>query len=159
MVRALGLCCVLTVILVLAGCGAKEQTMNQTSSAEPAAPEPDRVTVQHILITFQGSAAEKDVDRSEEEAGQLADELYQRAKSGEDFDALVKAYTDDNYPGIYGVVNFGVEADEVRQIYPREKMAEGFGNVAFSLQPGEIGLAAYDKKDCKFGWHVIKRLR
>ncbi len=159
MVRALGLCCVFVLILVLVGCGAKEETVKKAGSAEPAAPEPDRVTVQHILIAFQGSVEGKEIDRSEEEAGQLAEELFQRAKSGEDFDALVNEYTDDSSPGIYGIVNHGIEADEVRQIFPREKMMACFGDVAFSLETGDIGLAVYDKKTCKFGWHVVKRLR
>ena len=63
------------------------------------------------------------------------------------------------YPGIYGIVNSGGEANPEMQIYARSDMAPAFGDVAFSLDVGEVGLAVYDKKRCKYGWHVIKRLR
>jgi hypothetical protein len=111
------------------------------------------------LIAFEGSVEGKNVTRSKEEASQLAQELFDRAKTGEDFNALVEEYTDDSSPGIYGIVNFGLEGDEIRQVYPRDKMMAGFGDVGFALEVDGIGLAVYDKKTCKFGWHVIKRLR
>jgi hypothetical protein len=163
MVKLLGLCCVLTLGFILAGCGgATEEVVNEaaSTSTEPAAPEPDRITVQHILIAFEGSVEEgKGVTRSKDEAEQLAQELFERAKAGEDFNALVEEYTDDSSPGIYGIVNFGLEGDEIRMVYPRDKMMACFGDVGFALAPNEIGLAVYDKHTCKFGWHVIKRLR
>lgn len=42
---------------------------------------------------------------------------------------------------------------------PREDMAPAFGDVGFALQPGEIGLAPYDKTSSPFGIHIIKRLQ
>jgi hypothetical protein len=166
MVKTLLFCCVLTLMFVLSGCGgASEEAVSEAAStaaesaAEPAAPEPDRITVQHILIAFQGSVEGKAVSRSKEEAEALARELFERAKSGEDFNALVEEYTDDSSPGIYGIVNFGLEGDEIRQVFPRDKMMACFGDVGFGLEVDAVGLAEYDKKTCKFGWHVIKRLR
>lgn len=42
--------------------------------------------------------------------------------------------------------------------FPREQMAKAFGDVAFSLKAGEIGLAAYAEGVSPFGWHIIKRI-
>ena len=42
--------------------------------------------------------------------------------------------------------------------FPRDEMVPAFGDVGFSLQVGEIGLAPYDKTTSPFGWHVIKRV-
>jgi hypothetical protein len=33
-----------------------------------------------------------------------------------------------------------------------------FGDVAFGLAVGEVGLAAYHAATSPYGWHVIKRL-
>jgi parvulin-like peptidyl-prolyl isomerase len=122
------------------------------------ADEPDRVAVQHILISFQGAIPDEKVTRTREEAEVLAQALLLRAKSGEDFDALVKAYTDDQYPGIYRMSNIGIAPDSSQQEYPREKMVKAFGDVSFSLGVGEIGMTTYDQETSKYGWHIIKRL-
>jgi parvulin-like peptidyl-prolyl isomerase len=151
-------CCLFSLILVLAGCGAKEQTVGETA-ATPEKPEPERVTVQHILIAFEGTVPGKNITRSKEEAQALAEELFGRARKGEDFDALVKQYTDDAHPGIYAIVNHGGEANPEMQIFARETMVPSFGDVAFSLEAGDIGLARYDEEKSKYGWHIIKRLR
>jgi parvulin-like peptidyl-prolyl isomerase len=37
-------------------------------------------------------------------------------------------------------------------------MVPAFGNVGFSLAPGEIGMAEYDPRTSPYGWHIIKRL-
>jgi len=123
------------------------------------AKEPEHVTVQHILIGFQGSIPESKVTRSREEAQKLAEELFERAKKGEDFDALVKQYTDDQYPGIYKMSNTGVPPDEGQQEYSRTRMVKSFGDVGFSLPVNGIGLAVYDPLKSKYGWHIIKRLK
>jgi parvulin-like peptidyl-prolyl isomerase len=119
---------------------------------------PDRVTVQHILIAFRGSIPEAKVTRSLAEARALAFALYERARKGEDFDALVKQHTDDEYPGVYAMSNLGVEPDPARKEYARAKMVKAFGDVGFRLEVGGIGLAEHDPKDSKYGWHIIKRL-
>jgi parvulin-like peptidyl-prolyl isomerase len=148
----------LLAVFLVAGCGAKEDTVAETPGALDM-PEPDRVTVQHILIGFEGSVPDKDISRSKEEAKALAQDLHERAKAGEDFDALVKQYTDDSYPGIYAVVNRAEDANPEMQIFFRKNMVPSFGDVAFALEEGEIGLAVYDEDRSKYGWHIIKRLR
>lgn len=123
------------------------------------ADEPQRITVQHILIAFKGTLPQGNVTRTQKEAEALVKELIEKAKKGEDFDALVKKYTDDQHPGIYGMSNFGVVPDQSVPEYPRNRMVKGFGDVGFSLKVGEVGLAVYDPKTSPFGWHIIKRLK
>lgn len=132
-----------------------------TSEAAPAPAAPavaaaDHIKLQHILIAFAGKVPGKNITRSETEARQLAEEILARAKGGEDFDALVRTYTDDAHPGIYGLSNSGVEPAPGE--FSRDRMVPAFGEVGFSLAPGEIGLAVYDMRKSPYGWHIIKRL-
>jgi len=118
--------------------------------------EPDRVVVQHVLISFKGAARSKNKERSRKEARALAESLVQRARDGGDFDALVKEYTDDRYPGIYTMTNWGTLAGGSE--YDRDGMAPAFGDVSFSLGVGEIGLADYHAALSPYGYHVIRRI-
>jgi hypothetical protein len=158
-------------MFVLLGCGsgdkAKEQANEQVKEQAKEQPvdnaasdkAPDVITVQHVLIGFQGSVPGKPITRSRDEAKALAEELFQKAKAGEDFDAMVKQYTDDSHPGIYSMANNGIPADPAQGVYPRTGMIPAFGNVGFALQVGEIGMAAYDAQASPYGWHIIKRTK
>ena len=130
-------------------------------AAAPAAPAPaaapaDHIKVQHILIAFAGKVPGKNITRTEDEARALATQVFERAKKGEDFDELVRTYTDDRAPGIYALSNSGVAPGSGE--FSRDRMVPAFGNVGFSLTPGEIGLAEYDPSTSPYGWHIIKRL-
>ncbi len=128
------------------------------SSPTPRSQEPPRVVVQHILVSFSGKLPGKTINRTQDEARALAGEILERARQGEDFDALVKQYTDDQAPGIYKLYNRGrtpVDRDE----YARTGMVPCFGDLSFKLAPGEIGVCEYDKMRSPFGWHIIKRLK
>jgi parvulin-like peptidyl-prolyl isomerase len=119
-------------------------------------PEPQRVTVQHILIASAGTRTT--ATRSREAAEKLAGEIFKRAESGEDFGWLVKTYSDDPVaPGIYSMCNAGVtrQAEE----YDRKSIVPAFGNLGFKLKVGRIGMAPYDPQASPFGWHIIKRLK
>ena len=120
--------------------------------------EPEHVTVQHILISFEGSIPKETVTRTMEEAEKLAGEIFERAKKGENFDTLVKEFTDDSYPGVYKMAHIDVEADMDQGESPREKMVPEFGNVSFKLPVNGIGMAVYSPEKSKYGWHIIKRL-
>ena len=120
--------------------------------------EPDRVAVQHILISFKGAIPKPTVVRTREEAQKLALDIFERARKGEDFDSLVKQYTDDEYPGVYRMSNIGVSPDSAKQEYSRAGMVKAFGDVSFSLPVDGIGLAEYNPKESKYGWHIIKRI-
>jgi hypothetical protein len=174
---------IIVVLLVVAfgalGCSKKESTETAASSSTAAktgeaaktvspkpAPPPsqdttgqdDYIVVQHILIAFDGSIPGKNVERSKVEARELAQKLYERVQAGEDFDALVKEYTDDSHPGIYKMANFGIPPNPGERIYARAQMVRAFGDVGFPLKVGEIGLAEWDPETSKYGWHIIKRI-
>lgn len=120
-----------------------------------AAVEPDRVTVQHILISFDGAGTP--ATRTQDTASTLAAEILERARQGENFGKLVKAATDDSFPGIYRLSNRGLSprsADE----YARDAMIPAFGNVGFTLEVGGIAMAPFDPQTSPYGWHIIKRL-
>jgi len=137
------------------------QTATQTPPTQKPAGEPDRVTVQHILVAFKGSIPEEKVTRTQAEAKALAEQVFDRAKKGEDFKALVEKHTYYSYPGIYKMANFGVEAVQSppsQREYSRARMVKGFGDVSFGLKVGEIGMVVYDPAASKYGWHIIKRL-
>ena len=120
-------------------------------------PVPAHITVQHILIGFAGSVPGKGITRTQDEARKLAYDILARARKGEDFDGLVRQYTDDSPPGIYSMSNTGVTKgpDE----FQREQMVPAFGNVGFAESVGNIGIADYDPQTSPYGWHVIKRLK
>ena len=120
-------------------------------------PEPQHIQVQHVLVGFKGSVPNKPITRSRDEAKTLAYDILKKAQGGADFGALVKQYTDDSPPGIYGLSNRGVQPAQVE--YPREKMVPAFGNVGFTLKVGAYGVADFDPRNSPYGYHVIKRLK
>lgn len=130
--------------------------MNQPPATKA---EPEHIRVQHILVGFTGSVRGKNITRSQDEARVSAYSLLDRARAGEDFDALVKEHTDDAWPGIYAMANRGVAAAGPPTEYGRDQMVPAFGNVGFTLEVGGVGIADYDPKTSPFGWHVIKRVQ
>ena len=139
-----------------AGAKGEEGAMAGTMPVRPEV-MPQHVQVQHILIGFRGSVPGKNIQRSKEEAKKLAYEILERARKGEDFGALVRQYTDDSPPGIYGMSGVGVPPGPNE--YPRDRMVPAFGNVGFNISPGNIGIADYDPQTSPYGWHIIKRLQ
>jgi len=144
---------VVTAILALLMAGMVLVRCGQARSA----PEPDRVVVQHVLVSFAGKLPGKMVKRTPVEAEELAHQLLERARKGEDFDALVRQFTDDQPPGRYTMVNRGGTTGAGE--YGREQMVPGFGDASFHLQIGEIGLCDYDAVRSPFGYHIIKRIQ
>jgi parvulin-like peptidyl-prolyl isomerase len=141
----------LMVLILCASC--------QKQAEDVVVKEPDRVTVQHILISFKGSDPRITVTRTREEAEKLAHEIFERAKKGENFDGLVKEFTDDQHPGIYKMSNFDVPPQTDQEEYSRSGMVKSFGDVSFKLPVNGIGMAEYDPDNSKYGWHIIKRLK
>ena len=124
--------------------------------ARPPAPEPERVVVQHLLVSFAGKLPGKVLNRGQKEAAARAADLLERARTGADFDALIKEYTDDQSPGRYVMVNRGRTPGPGE--YGRDQMVPGFGDTSFSLEVGGIGMCRYDTVRSPFGWHIIKRI-
>lgn len=126
-------------------------------AASPAqGEEPDKIVVQHILIAFKKSVRNKPQERTKQQAKALAHQLLDRAEAGEEFDALVKEFTNDAYPGIMIVTNAG--APRVAGGRTRSELVGKFGDLAFRLDVGELGVANYHATYAPYGWHVIKRL-
>jgi len=104
-------------------------------------PNPGLVRVSQILIAFpKDSVADGDVKTLAK-----AEEVYQKAKSGADFEELVKQYSDD------------ANAKKGGELSPFAlgEMIEPFEKVAFSLEnPGDIS----EPVKTKFGYHIIKLL-
>ncbi len=162
--RVLSATLVLTVP-ALGGCGIfgtmglapepRDPTEVREVPARPA--EPDRVTVRHVLISFD-EARTKGSTRTRAEAKALAAKVQSLAKSGRDFGELVRLYSDDRHAdGVYRLVNYGVAPAQDEE--PRSGMVRAFGDAAFSLAVGGIALVEYDSKAAPFGWHVIRRDR
>ena len=131
--------------------------------------DPDRVTVDHILIGVRGKMPT--VTRTKEEAKELADQIVARLKAGEDWAALKNEYSDDPAPKP-GEPKGGPYAMDVNQPrrdmakitagqYAKDDMAPGFADTSFSLDVGEIAIAPYDKSNNRspFGFHIIKRIK
>jgi foldase protein PrsA len=122
------------------------------------AKEPEVIVVQHILIGFKKTIPNKQLERTKREAKEFAEELLRRAEEGEDFDALVKEHTNDQYPGIYKMTNTYTDAPDLPDAVRRDQMVPAFGDVAFRLEVGEVGLAKHNSAISPYGYHIIKRL-
>lgn len=153
----LALCAALCTISGCANIDVYDETLIHESG------EPGYITVQHCLISFNGANPQISSSRTQEEAKALAYDLFEKAKAGEDFDRIVKKYTDDSPPGIYRMANFGLKADmesivPSKKIFARSGMVPAFGDVGFPLNVGEFGISEYSDKS-PYGWHIIKRLK
>lgn len=99
---------------------------------------PEQVRARHILIGIgtDATTAEKAAARAK------ADELLAKLKAGGDFAALAKRYSEDP-----GTKDKGGELG----FFSRGELVKPFEQVAFSLKPGEYGIA-----ESQFGFHVIQ---
>jgi hypothetical protein len=112
--------------------------------------EMDDVRVQHILLATvampdpsnpMGGGAAPNV----EEKRQLAEQLLQRIKNGEDFGELAKQYSDDP-----GSKEKGGDLD----MKPRYTFVPEFEEAAWKLQPGQVS----EIVTTDFGLHIIKMI-
>jgi len=111
----------------------------------PSAEAPETVTAQHLLVAYRGAKdAPKSTTRTKADAKKRAEEALAKAKKGDDFTGLVKAYSDE--PGAAARLgNLGR--------FKREAMVKPFADAAFALQVGEVSAVV----ETDFGFHVIKR--
>jgi parvulin-like peptidyl-prolyl isomerase len=142
--------------LLLAGCEPEPPIKKAAPIDEETRRQPTRIMVQHCLIACRDSM--DSVQRSRDEAKELAASLLERLKNGEEFGPIIKQYTNDSYPGIYKMVNRGVRADGNAGEADRDSMVPAFGDVGFRLQVDEYGMSEFDPVTSKYGWHIIKRL-
>jgi parvulin-like peptidyl-prolyl isomerase len=107
----------------------------------------ENITVQHVLIAFQG-AKRATVTRTKEEAKKLTEKTWTEARSGVNFKDLIQMHSNDGGGGEYKMVKAGPP-----------KLVMGFRNVGFRLKVGDIGVAPFHSVDSPFGWHIIKRVK
>ena len=99
------------------------------------------ITVQHILIkTYALDGTGKKIEYTEDakqDAYRRALEVLGLAREGEDFDALIRKYSED---------------DKATYSFGKGEMEEPFETAAFNLGTGEIS----DVVETEFGYHIIK---
>lgn len=156
--------CLVLAAAWLAACAAEP-----TPAAPPAAKEPEEnasrreprhIVVDHILIGVTHPRLEG-VDRTPEQAKEVAYDVYRRLKAGESWDALKAAHSDDRGPdrppgGPYALANHGVAAGQDE--FPRNGMVPAFGDTGFALEVGDVAIAEYGPGS-PYGFHIIKRVR
>jgi len=101
------------------------------------------VMCRHIVVQWAG-AKDSTQSRTEEEARKRAEEALEKARKGEDFQTLIRTYSDKANTVLAGDLG----------VFSREDMKmQGFADAAFALQPG--GISDLVKTD--FGYHIILR--
>jgi peptidyl-prolyl cis-trans isomerase D len=96
---------------------------------------PEQVKASHILLKTEG--------KDEAAVRKQAEEILTEVRSGGDFAALAKKYSEDE-----GSKANGGDLD----YFGRGRMVPEFENVAFTLQPGQVS----DPVKSQFGFHIIK---
>ncbi len=156
-------------LVLVSACGKQETPPTPPpigTAPVPSGPRPEKapngqpavITVQHVLISFEGSERSEQ-KRTRAEAEKLAFEIINRAKNGEDFAKLMKEFSNDPGGGTYTMANDGVTPNQAAGEYGRRGMVAAFGDVGFRIDVGEVGLADYDAKGSPFGLHIIKRIK
>ncbi len=152
----------LSLLLLLAACGGDDAT-NEVSTTPDVASQvppttqttPYKVTVDHILIAVKNPRIPDGT--TPEAAKELAYDLVKQLEAGADWAALKRKHSADPPPGgPYTMANDGMIPES--GAYPRSGMAKAFGDVGFSLQVDETGIADFDATTSPFGYHIIKRL-
>lgn len=107
--------------------------------------EPAKIGVKHVLVKFKGAKNAADtVTRSRNEACLRAIEARDKVRAGEDFEAVVKAFSEEP-----GAATRGGSIGSVE----RKDLAKPFADAAFELSVNQIS----DVVETDFGFHVILR--
>jgi foldase protein PrsA len=104
----------------------------------------DRVIAKHVLISTRDSEEKELIKAKLDEKKKLADEILQKAKSGADFESLVKQYSED--PGSKD------KGGEIRA--SKGQTVKEFDEWLFSAKNGDIGLVK-----TQYGYHIIKYVK
>lgn len=146
----------LIIFLTLSVYACTQNSKQSELSSKPVVDEAEKVKVQHILIAFGSSLPDRKIDRDQAAAKELAVQVLKEARKTDDFGALVKAHSDDQVPGIFEITNH--DAERTSGQFARSEMPKALGDLAFKLEVGEVGMAAYDGDTAPYGFHILKRL-
>jgi parvulin-like peptidyl-prolyl isomerase len=108
--------------------------------------EPDRISVKHILVKYEGAkSAPPTITRTKEQACLRAEEALDKLKEGASFAEVVAKYSDesgaDTREGSIGTIERG-------------DVAPAFADAAFQLKMREVSAVV----ETPFGFHVILRV-
>ncbi len=145
------LAAVVAIALCLTACSdpPDDTPLGQDCARIMARPEVEapQVKVQHVLLAFVGAKRGSESKRTYAEARSATVQVLSRARSGDDFAALVKQHSGDDGDGIFTLTATN-----------RADFAVNFAAISCRLAVGEVGVAAHHASKSPFGWHVIKRL-
>ena len=124
--------------------GITEEEIKKYFNAEKSGLAEEYKKAKHILILTQDTKTGKPLSEEEQaSAKEFADELYLKAQSGEDFDGLMRKYSQDP----------GLETNPNGYVFSSGEMVPEFEQAVESISADEITM-------CKssYGYHIIKRL-
>lgn len=101
-----------------------------------------KVKAKHILFSTVDENRQPLPQDKQDEAKKKADDIYAKVKAGEDFDTLMKQYSEDP----------GLQQSPDGYTFGKGEMVKEFEDAAFALKPGEVSNIV--KSD--FGYHIIK---
>jgi parvulin-like peptidyl-prolyl cis-trans isomerase-like protein len=112
---------------------------------EPKATAPDRISVKHVLVRYQGARGDHpEITRTREQACLRAEEALAKLQSGVAFADVVAQYSDETgaatREGSLGMIERG-------------DVAPSFADAAFELQVREVSAVV----ETPFGFHLILR--
>ena len=104
----------------------------------------DYLRAKHVLISTVDTDTGEELDADKQaEAEKTANEVLEKAKNGEDFNALIEQYNTDP----------GMSSNKEGYFFTDNQMVSEFEDATKSIQPGEFTM-------CKssYGYHIIQRL-
>ncbi len=127
--------------------GGAERCLAYADAKRPRGPsEPDRISVKHILVKYDGAkSAPATITRTREQACLRAEEALNKLKEGASFADVVAQYSDESgaatREGSIGTIERG-------------DVAAPFADAAFELKMKEVS----EVVESPFGFHIILRV-
>lgn len=103
-----------------------------------------QIRASHILIQTKDEEGNALSEEDKEKSKKKAQEILDRIKSGEDFAALAKEYSQDSSSANGGDLDF----------FGKGQMVEPFEKAAYALKTGEV---SNELVETDFGYHIIKK--